>query len=340
MNARVRDPLVLLLAPALIAVFAVALRLARLPPAHAEQLTAVAVLLVFVTGVLLSSANGLVLLFLLPPLFNGEDQRPYFFLLEVLVYLTLATGFVTRLWRRRPLVFPHAPFFIFYVLSTVISLPLDLREMWLEIEVARRGARFGTAPSRASSPPKLFYVRTVLNVLSGIALYVLVVNERWVPGTVARLAVAVTAVSAGVTALGSLLYWVPVAPGATFLTVWLGGELTGGFTGLGFNVSYFAQYALAYLPLAGVVLVERAPHWAKALALAALVLTPYALLATYQRGAYVVLLVEFGLLALAGLSLRARTRPRIPLAVVGVAGGFFSRRSASSSSLQQARRRS
>jgi len=315
----VLDPLVLVVCLGLIAVLAVSLHLVHVPPHRAQHVMAIVVILFFLGSVLLSSTNGLVLLFLLPPFFNGEDERPYFFLLEFLVYLTLVRGFVPILWRRPSLVFPYAPFFLLFLVSTVVSLPLNLKEAWLEVQVISwpeilEGIR------RSILTDNLFYVRTVLNVMSGIALYVLVVNQRWTRETFLRLAVAATLLYTVVTLTGLWLYWFAFSPGKVFLTLWLGGETTGGFTGLGFNVSYFAQYALAYLPLVGLVLVERTGLWAKGRAVAVLLVSGYTLLVTYQRGGYIVSIVVLGLLFLVGLSLRHGTwSPASGTLVVGTA---------------------
>jgi O-antigen ligase len=307
----VLDPVVLVVCLGLIAVLAVSLSLAHVPPHRAEQVTAIVVVLFFLGSVLLSSTNGIVLLFLLPPFFNGEDTRPYFFLLEVLVYLTLARGFVPILWRRRSLVFPYAPFFSLFLVSTVVSLPLNLKETWLEVQVTSwpeilEGIR------RSILTDNLFYARTVLNVMSGIALYVLVVNQRWTRETFLRLAVAATLLYTVVTLTGLWLYWFASSPERVFLTLWLAGAssvgfgdaILRGFTGLGFNVSYFAQYALAYLPLVGLVLVERTGLWARGLAVGVFLVSGYTFLVTYQKGAYIVSIVVLGLLFLVGLSLR------------------------------------
>jgi O-antigen ligase len=295
MRSRVLDPVVLVASLGFIALLAVVLRLTGVPLHQSQISTALAALLLVAASTLLSVANGLVLLFLVPPLFNGEDLRPYFWLLEAFVYLVLAIGFGACWRRRQPLRFPGAPCFLLFLASTVLSFPLDLKELWLEAHVlpwreVLEGVR------RSDLAANLFYVRTVLNVLSGIGLYVLVVNQRWTHEAALRLATAATALFVVVTLTGLWLYQFEVAPHATFLTVWLGGRITGGFSGLGFNISYYGQYALAYLPLAGLVLVEPAPAWAQGIASVALLTSPFLVIITNQRAAYLVYVVELALL--------------------------------------------
>jgi O-antigen ligase len=295
-----QDPVVLVMGLGVIGLLAIGVHLAGIPlPFRVQHIAAGVVVLFFLVSTLLSPANGLVLLYLVPPLFNGEDKRPYFSLLEVLVYLTLLVGFGTRLWRRERLVFPYAPLVLLFLVSTVISFPLNLKEMWLEFQVSPwREVLEGIR--RADLWENLFYVRTVLNVASGIGLYVLVVNEPWPRKRLVRVAAAATVVYTTVTVLGLWRYWAPFAPGQTFLTLWLGGDAMGGFQGLGFNVGYFAQYALAYLPLLALGLIESTPRWATAVAGCGLLLSAYTIVATYQKAAHFVFLLELVVLLVAG----------------------------------------
>ncbi len=319
----VLDPIVFVPCFGLIALLVVLFRLS-------QPTTAWLVLLFFLTSVFLSATNGLILLFLVPPLFNGDDFGAYFFPLEILIYLTLFVGFASHLRRRRTLAFPLAPVFILFLISTTISIPLNLKETWLEVQASSWPEIFESILG-SDLAANLFYARTLLNALTGVGLYVLVVNERWSREVLLRLAVAATLLYAAVSLSGLWLYHFHVLPNKVFLTLWLGGELSGGFTGLGLNVSYFAQYALAYLPLLGLVLVERTPSSAKAVALATLLLSGYTILVTYQRGAYVVFAVELCLLLVAALSLgptRRSVERRLLLAGVAtvllIAGSFLS----------------
>jgi O-antigen ligase len=303
-----RDPLLLLGAVAAVATLGVGLRLAGVPLEVVQPLTAALFVVVAGAAVLAAPANGLVLLYLVVPLFNGEDARPYFFLLEVVVVLTVLAGVATRVAARRWLPVPGAAFAVLLVASTVLAIPVDLKAIVLEVsrtpwreiaEEIRRSDVYGP----------LFYVRTVLNVVSGVALYALAATERWSRETLVRLATATTLMYLAVTALGLWHFWLPVAPGK-FMTVAYGWtHLQGGFVGLGFNVTFFGQYALAYFPLAFVVLLEPAPRWAKAAAALAVAVTPYTILSTHQKAAQVVFAVALGLLLLVGIAVTRRAHP-------------------------------
>ena len=101
------------------------------------------------------------------------------------------------------------------------------------------------------------------------------------------------------------------------------------FSGLGFNPSYFAQYAIAYLPWVVLILAEEAPRWAKGLAGGTALLASYAVLRTYQRGAHLAWLVEMVLLALVatrwapGKARRARLVTAAGALAVVLPGAFF-----------------
>jgi hypothetical protein len=302
-----RDPVALVLGLVVVGLAPSGLSAVGLPLQRVQLATAGVVALFFLLAVLRSSANGLVLLYLVPPLFNGEDVRPYFWLLELLVYATLAAGFAVRLWRRRLPLVPYAPLLLLLLLATVASVPLTLRELWLQVQVSPwREVLEGIR--RADLWEDLFYVRTVFNVASGIGLAILVANESWSRQRVVRLAAAATVIYAAVAVLGLWCYWFPFAPGRTFVTLWLGGDVMGGFQGLGFNVSYFAQYALPYLPLVVLALVESKSTWTRVAAVFGLLVTAYTIPATRQRAAYVLLALELAALLAAWVIWWRRTR--------------------------------
>jgi O-antigen ligase len=319
MTSRELHPVALVGGLALVALLAVALSLAGVSLHRAQQLTALAALAFFVAVVWRSHVNGLVLLFLLPPLFNGEDARPYFWLLEGLAYLTLAAGFGRAAWRREPVRFPGAFFFLLFLASAVVSFPLNAREVWAQVQVQSwtellRGVR------AADIYQELFYVRAVLNVASGIGLYVLAVSHPWSREALLRLAAAATVLCCAVTAAGLALHYYPVAglDGLTFLTVRFGGrEELGGFGGLGFNTSYFAQYALPVLPLLVLAAGHHPGRTLRVLGLAGVPLVGYAVLVTRQRAAYILLVVAVVLLVAASVRPAGSGRRGAPLAGLG-----------------------
>jgi hypothetical protein len=325
-SAVTRDPVALVLGLVVVGLVPGGLSAVGLPLPRVQLTTAAVVALFFVLAVVRSPANGLVLLYLVPPLFNGEDSRLYFWLFELLVYATLASGFAVCLWRRRLPMVPHAPLLLLLLVTTVVSVPLTLKELWLQVQVSPwREVLEGIR--RSDLREDLFYVRTVLNVASGIGLAVLVANESWSRQRVVRLAVAATAVYAAVTALGLWCYWFPFAPGRTFLTLWVGGNAMGGFQGLGFNVSYFAQYALPYLPLVVLALIESKSIWTRATAVFSLLLTAYTIPATRQRAAFVLFGLELTVLLAAGAiwwwRLRSVRAGRLAVAVAAVVATSF-----------------
>jgi hypothetical protein len=107
-----------------------------------------------------------------------------------------------------------------------------------------------------------------------------------------RVATAAAVVYAIVVVCGLWRYWVAPAPDRTFLTLWLGGDLMGGFQALGFNVAYFAQYACAYIPLIALVLIEPGRRWAVWVAGFGLLVSPYAMVTTAERTGQCLFLLE------------------------------------------------
>ena len=82
----------------------------------------------------------------------------------------------------------------------------------------------------------------------------------------------------------------------------------GGFQGMGFNVSYFAQYALPYIPLVVLALIESESACTRGAAVFGLLVTAYTIPATRQRAAYILLGLELAALLAAWAIWWRRTR--------------------------------
>jgi O-antigen ligase len=312
------DPLVIAAGLGISAVLAATLLAAGLSVRTAERVTAAVFVLLSAGLVGRGAVNGVVLLFLVPPVFNGEDFRRYFPLLQGLLVLTLARTAVSHLAARRPLRAPGWPFLALFCGAAVLALPLDGRALWLELQLSPwRDVLRVLVGSELWT--RLHYAHVVLDILAGAALYVVVASQEWPRERLLRLSIAVAAVQVAVVAVGLWHYRVNPWPGASFLTAWVGGRLTTGFTGFGFNVSYFGQYATAYLPLAGLALVEGAPAWARGVAFGALALGSVAILLTGQVGAFVVLGMVLVLLLAVGRRLRGTASARWPALTAAVA---------------------
>ncbi|MGH7393188.1 MAG: O-antigen ligase family protein, partial [Candidatus Rokuibacteriota bacterium] len=308
----VLDPLVLV---GLIALLALTFALFRISQSGAAALVA----LFFAGSVALSASNGLALLFLVPPFFNGDDYGPYFWLLELLVFLTVVRGLGGHAWAGRRLRVPLAPVLLLFLVSTVVSVPLDLQPLWIELRLSTWG-EIAESVRAGDIDTNLFYIRAVLNVATGMAVLVLVANEPWSRARLVRLATASTLLYGAVSLAGLWLYHVHPVANRTYLSLWAGGERAVGFTGLGYNVSFFGQYALAYVPFAALLLVERTSRRVQAVAVLALLLSAYTILITYQRAAYIVLAVELVLFVVAIHRLDASRWPvgrRMILSVIG-----------------------
>jgi O-antigen ligase len=312
-RSRIVDPLTLVLA----LVFTALVILASNP---SRRIATALLIVTFLGSALLSAVNALVLLFLLPPFFNGDDWRPYFFLQESFVAITLVAGFGAIVWRRSVPRVPAAPFVVAFFLSTVLSLPLNLRETWIELSRSSRSELLEAFRS-GDLEGNMFYVRSVVNVLTGAGLYILAANVSWNRQALLRVATAATVVYLTVTGLGLGLYHAAPASPDTFLSLRIGGDQINGFTGLGFNPAYFAEYTIAYVPLAGLLLV-RGTLVTRAAGALTLLLSGYAMILTYQRAAYLVFVAELCVLgaSLSRVALHQVRRRAVTLTLAGVGG--------------------
>ncbi len=290
-----------------------------------EPPLAVALGLLFTACGLKSPPHAVVVLLLLTPFFVGEAFQPYFWLPEVLVYATLA-GAVVRFARAGALpCFPWAPWFLLFLASTVVSIPLNLRELVWEVRDGTLGTLVGDVWGGAYWA-NAFYLRMVLDVASGVGLYVVAANLEWGRRTVLALGLALTAVLTALLALELLIFWRVVPGGDRFLSVSLLGHARTGqttvFSGQAPNQGYLAHLLVTLLPLMVCVTVDHVRRTPRLIAGAGAAVTLVSAVLTVQRGVFPLLgaqLVLFLLLALA-LSRGGRSTTR-HLGVAGVALG-------------------
>src|SRR5581483_4669532 len=142
-------------------------------------------------------------------------SQPYFFLVDVAIVATRAGGLLER--RRggpsRPPPPPSRALLGLFLLSTVVSFPLNLREVWLELGLAS-WPRFLDGSEGAEPWSNLYYLRTVADVATGVGLAALAAGRSWPRALLARLALAATLLYLAVTALG--LGWTRLFPPRLF----------------------------------------------------------------------------------------------------------------------------
>ncbi len=193
--------------------------------------------------------NGISFLVLVLPFFLGGSNKPFIFLLDIFVYGVLASAAVHFYVKKKKLALPLKGPVLFLILSALMSLPLNSKELIYGL--------WANSPENAflqwlfGNPNQpLYYFRLLTNLVSGLALFYVVLNFIEDGGVefledLFRAAV----ILAGIVSLAGILLLFNILPrGSHFLSLSLVGQHEQAITAFAFNRQYFAQYLLVSLP--------------------------------------------------------------------------------------------
>jgi len=206
--------------------------------------------IVFFAGLTsLHPLNGISFLVLVLPFFLGGSNKPFIFLLDVFIYGVLASAAVHFYVKKKKIALPFKGPALFLILSALISLPLNSKELIY--------ALWASSPENAflqwlfGNPNQpLYYFRLLTNLVSGLALFYVVLNFIEDGGVEFLEDLFRTAVFlAGIVSLAGILLLFNILPrGSHFLSLSLVGQHEQAITAFAFNRQYFGQYLLVSLP--------------------------------------------------------------------------------------------
>lgn len=265
-----------------------------------EKITAWLVVGFFLLLVVIHPLHGVSFLLLVIPFFLGNPDKPCMFLLEIFIYGTLAAALIHQKAQRNRKLFPLRTLVLLYLLSAVLSLPLNAKELYYTWYALPVSAIFRQWLSGDPGVP-LQSVRVLFNGLTAAGLMVVTFNaledrpETFITRNFQAVVIMASLIS--LVGLALLFQWVP--RGRTYLSLSLFGRHEGAITALAFNRQFLAQYLLLGMPAAAYLglrsLTERNIPWLL-LASGALVLSLMALAASTQRSVYIVVALQAGFL--------------------------------------------
>ncbi|HEV8311144.1 MAG TPA: O-antigen ligase family protein [Methylomirabilota bacterium] len=277
--------------------------LARLP----APVTATLLALLLGLLVVRHPANGLAALVLTSPFVLGEQKTPYFLLHHALAVGVLLSFLAHRLLGRVRLVPYYGGALLFFAGAAAIALPLNLRDLLEDLWLFRS---LDWAPILAQGIPDishLHYLDRVLVALVGAGLFAIAAQPSMRPAVEATL-LPLAGLVAVLSAFGLLRFFGVIRTSGAYLTLsfwtWQNPDLR--LTAVAWNPDYLALFLVLAIPLFVALACGAAPRWQRTLAAAAAAVGTAALLLTFQRAAYVALLVALG--TLVWLSWRAAPR--------------------------------
>ncbi len=218
-----------------------------------ETWAAAFALLFFAVIVSMNPFNGIAFILISTPFFLGETGWPYYWTLEALVFGTLLSA-ITHAWiRKEKFVFPLKYQVILLIVAAAASLPIDGKEFYYEFWTATWNDMFAWWLS-GHPAPKINYLRVLVNMLSGIGLFLVAFNFASKRDAAAILpSLKATVVVAGaVCVIGILMFYgmIPKNPDTWhYLTLSVVGKFGSAITAFSYALHFWNQYLLLVLPL-------------------------------------------------------------------------------------------
>lgn len=234
---RVVEPYVILLFFAFLALSAVAFRL--------PQQGAALVVSLFVAFIAWRNpVNGVLFIFLSTPFFLETNYRDYFFLIEIVVVITITAGVAHRVWERVGSSKSTLMLAGLLVAGSAASLPLDIsgfrHEFW-----ARDLSDMTEAWMTSHQGSKTYYLRKVFNIVTAVGIFAVTV-AFWPRGDgrlVFKLFTASVVLVFAVSVVGLLMYNDILPTGGRYLSLSLVGKQWG-VTAFAYNKAFFNQLLL------------------------------------------------------------------------------------------------
>jgi O-antigen ligase len=284
----------------------------------------------FTILIFLHPLNGVAFLMLIVPFFLGNPYKPYIALLEVFLYGTWLSLAVRRPGRGAGSTFPLKIPLALFLLSAVLSFPLDIRELLYTLwALPFQNAFYEWLSGNPGSP--VHGLRVLANLLSACGLSVALFQtlQEETESFLTRMASALAVMMALISLAGLLLLWEWLPRGRTYASLSLVGLHEGAITAFAFNRQFLAQYLLLGLPLTvylGLGALTERKVARLLLAVGALLLSTLALAASMQRSVYIVLALQVGFLSVV-YGRWLRLRPRVLILACGspllIVAGLF-----------------
>lgn len=318
------NPLWNILFLALIAFIAVSLKLP-------EEAVLFWVYFYYIVLSVLHPFNCIPFLLLMTPFFLADSKMPYYFHLEVLVYIFLMTSGVFVLVRRKDVRVGPIPFLgvsLIFLASAFLSIPINFKEFYFEIRGSASVSIYKTLIgqmkyfSYAHEGLSIYWLRCLVNTASGFLIYILIVyylEQEEKERILRNIFKTITVMFLSVMIIAFLLNFkmIPTV-NKLYLTFSLAGSYPEDYmmTGFAVNRGYWGQFIISYLPLAGMFACGgRGKKVPIIMAVIALLLGTIAIGFVSQRGAVIALGFEIMIAAVLFIRSYSGNRPRIVLVV-------------------------
>ena len=220
-----------------------------------EEAVLILILIYFSVIVFSHPVNGIYFLLIIIPFALGNSKRPFYIVLECLVYIIILSS-VLHMDRKESKSdsIPYKRLVIIFFLFSLLSLPLDLKQLYYEI----RGEAFNNPVvwlihsfrkfSSGNEGNNLYWLRSISNLFSGISLYFVTTYFIKDKQKIERSFFPVWLISVIVVVVGYVFLYDIIPHNGTYLSLSLVGQARGRMTAFAYNEGYLGQYLIVALP--------------------------------------------------------------------------------------------
>ncbi|MBN2145156.1 MAG: O-antigen ligase family protein [Candidatus Aureabacteria bacterium] len=322
-----------LLDPLISVLFLLWLALASMVGPIPEYHALMVIVAFFSVLVFLHPMNGVYFLLIMVPFFLGDSKRPYFSAIEVFVYLTLLSGLIHYLrGEKKPVLIPFRWAILLFVLSGLMSMPLNLKELYYEVK-GRPWIEVWKILKISHEGFNLYYVRSLLNNLSAVGLYLVCVYFIRDADELISLFKPLCIIFTLVVFFAYVLRLELIPHPDSYLGMSLVGRYPFGpgqigISGFAYNTGYLGQYLVMTFPFLFFYVFSWKDHrWMALLCLVFFIIGLMTIPFTYQRGPVIAFVFEalilVSFLARGVLSSGSKNRLSFSIKVISTVGGMF-----------------
>ena len=278
-----------------------------------ENISAYIICLFFLAIVILHPLNGIYFLLLVVPFFLGNSKRPYYLMLEFFVYATIISALFHRFTKKKEMAakihgIAYAYPVLLFLAVSLCSLPLNLKELFWEIWACSplESLRIlGTSHEGFN----LYYVRTLLNLASGVLLYFVTVHVLTNYKDAKRIFKPMAIMALITVIFGFLFLYDAISHSGSYLGLSLVGRQAGAMTAFAYNRGYLGQYLIVTFPLIAFFLSGWKNHKTLSFVFFLMAVVSISAIAlTYQRGPVAALIFQLLLFSVLYWHVSGRTR--------------------------------
>ncbi len=218
-----------------------------------ETGAALALVAVFFMVTIYSRKSATALLLLLAPFFLGSSNMPYFWLLDVFIYILILVWAISALARKSGFVIPLKYPVALVAIAAMFSFPVNIKEFFLALW-AEPISNHAYLWYIGFTNSHIYHLKVLTNILSGIGLFYVTFNVYRNSGRdeIEKVLRSLVVMAIYICLAGVILYYTRIAENhgmQSYLGLSLVGHVWQSITSFSYNHQYLAQWLTPLIPI-------------------------------------------------------------------------------------------